>query len=596
MITVKKLCALMAFFTLSLAMPDPTNSWLHGVCPEEKITFSNSQIESGLTTLETLKQASQAEGEKFREILLETKTGIYRSMLNGPDNGSIRLLWQCIRYDRLMGEARMGISTPMKYLDQQLAQKGAVVLNGGVAPIPNWGALYPFRNLGVVLKFPDSEYAFAMTWLYRNKRFQPARFLCSDNLGLKDIYEFNPQQQQFELAYSRRPLKFKQDENNLGGYPLVPMKINGPRTVPVLAKNQVYAFTVEEPMHILAYEPVFIVKDSAAPPENQSRFSSFVFTDHQPTPLNPTDKTAFFPSVTEKERETIRTMLMAAAIPEDKASMLCANCIKPGEPVTVAGSCFFKGSETDLKKGNYTVCGVNRWSNGDISAFMTIYKKGKPDYVSLEDGLFDRFDKKGFYLSMQSANPQRMYVGVYTPEGVIKNSTLHLSDLGAVMVFDDIGRLYPEYLHSLFMKQHRDSDKKPSNYFIRELSDHKFTFQPGQPGRFLVDSSPAFVLENAANQSQEYFTNLGKPMMGLDIEKEQMVVNFEDDCRDVTYLFPRYASADPERLTARRTLCKHTGVFHTDEQGVLHMQATKSSVYGTVLKTWVQTYPTKLKQ
>lgn len=560
---------------------------------QNKITFDNKKIEIGLSLLELLKSQGEAGNQRYQETLKAVKTEIYRSFLNGPEGGTMRLLWQVIRLDEVIGKKFMGTETFMKHLDKLLMdRRGEIALRGGAAAMNNYGGMYSYHNIGTVIRnddYYDGERGFALIFLYHKKKFIPWRLNCINKYGsTSEIYQYNTKIQRWRPRYIKRVVRFKDNGLDRAEYAYDPVYIDGKRTVAVLVKGNLYAATLEKNGKLTAIER--IVVDHTKYPEviGEATIHSFRMEKNNPVPLNPKDKVTVFSSVSEADRAKIKALLMKAGMPENPAGILSNNILKPGDYITVVGACFFRGSPKQIKKGSYTVCGFNRWNVGGEIAYLAEFKKNKLVRVNTGDtAVYDRFGKKTFVLGIDANGVKRTYAAVYDLQGIFQHATLHMNDMGGKMNFNKKNRLDPAGRRQVLTAPAYRSKKNPVNY--RARSHGNSLFIRGQ--RMLTEMEDGFSLYNLDAKTNQFYTLDGLPINGVSRTRYQMMVSFPQRFQRRTYTFSRYNSQTPKRLSAYWPLENEAAILSTDDNGILHCNITQSSFFGTVIKTWETTYP-----
>jgi hypothetical protein len=563
-----------------------------GKAGQLRVTFDNKLIETSLSALESLKIVGKCDTPKYREILTTARTEILKSSQNGPKAGTLRLLWQIIRYNEIVGKVVISTDTFMKHLDTYLNDRKKLDPKGGLAlAMANYGVMYSYRGSHGIIRYNDQIRGdgFVLICLNRSKRFVPWRLNYIDNIGrTKDTYQYDGINKCWHLHYTLQRVDFKDNGQALAQNVFNPVYIKGPHTVPVLVKGSLYAATLDGNSKLTAIERINVKQNEYSDVEAKTSISSFRMDKKKPVPLNPNEKVTVFASIVESEKVKVKTLLTESGMPENIAQTLSQNILKPGDYITVVGATFFKGTPKNLKKGNYIVCGFSRWNVGGEMAYLAEYEKNRLNRVNTGDGaVYDRFNKKTFAVTLRANSSQRAYVGVYDLTGKLQSATLHLDDFGSTMTLNSENRFAQRSNTQLIVK--KSPKGRPASFSTGAIYNGIFSRTPTS----IKETQHGFYLYNREKKINQDFTLSGLPVNGLKGGPHQMVVSFPQRFQRRSYNFARYNSLTPQKLEVCWPLENEAAVLFTDDQGTLHCKVTQSTYFATVYKTWETTYPTK---
>lgn len=553
------------------------------------VASDDKLIEVSLSALESLNAAGKGDTPKYKEILTTAGTEILKASQNGPKGGTMRLLWQAIRYNEIAGKVVISTDTFMKYLDTYLNDHKKLDPDRGLAlAMANYGVMYSYRGSHGIIRYNELMRgdSLVLICLNRNKRFVPWRLNYIDNIGrTKDTYQYDGTS--WHLHYTLQRVDFKDNGQALAQNVFNPVYIKGPHTVPVLVKGSLYAATLDGDSRLTAIERINVEQNRYSDVEAKTNISSFRMDKKNPVPLNPNDKVTVFASLVETEKVKVKTLLTESGMPEIIAQTLSQNILKPGDYITVVGATFFKGTPGNLKKGNYTVCGFSSWNVGGEIAYLAEYQKNKLVRVNTGDeAVYDRFNKKTFVMTLRANGLQRAYVGVYALTGELQNATLHLDDFGSTMTLNSENRFDPRSNTQLIV---RKGPKGSADFSTGPIYNGIFSRTPTS----IEEMKHGFYLYNRKNKNNQDFTLNGLPITGLKGGPYQMVIGFPQRFQRRSYNFARYNSLTPQKHEVCWPLENEAAVLFTDDRGTLHCSVTRSTYFATVYKTWETTYPTK---
>jgi hypothetical protein len=557
----------------------------------------NQKIEIGLNLLEIFKSSGKEDDPKYADALKSTKNKMYEAYLQGPNGSTMRMFWYCVRMDEILGKTFMGMKWFQKHLDGILAKSGKIALDGGLALVENWGALISYRSgTGVMLKYMGSDDGLLLIWGYnqKTKSFNPWRLYHTDKTGTREIYWYDGKSKRFRLHSLQRPLNFQVGFKKYRANALIPVSIEGPRTVVAYASGEAFAVTVNQKMEVTAAQFIGIKNELKRELRNLSRVPSFTISGGTPTALDPKDKLSVFPAVTDADKVKIKALLVEAGMPERDANLLSTNVAKPGDYIHVVGPAFYKGTPKALKKGNYAVAFFNRWDDDSTQALLAKFKKNKLNIINASDGaVFDRFRKNGYYsFTIRSNQPKRAYVTVYDEKGRQTESHYYLDDLGLKLSYDGNGTLLTESARLMFAGSNTSGTKKnPKNYAAWRVRTPVFHHEKLNYSQEPVENIVGIAIQNTGTKAVEYYSTMGKRLNKYDPWRIQVPVNFADDRQWRPLVIPTFGSNETRIVKPDRTVSLNSGLLYTDGKGILHLEVIKSTVTGTILKIVEQTYP-----
>ncbi len=545
----------------------------------------------GLFKLESLKNAGKAATPEFQKTLETVNPLLDKAVKKAPHGGAMSVFRQLVRFSDITGLHARGITPYMNQLNRILQEKSEGVMKGETAVITNWGILSSYRGgRGISLKLVDIDEGYLMVWKRKAGGFIPWRFYYVDKQGTRNIYEHNGTV--FTCRFTRRAIKLRHEGRVHVVKVLVPRGINSPTTVPATIGGAILAVTLDTFGKPVAAEPVSLGVDLPAELENTSSTSSFSIRGNGAVPLDPNQPVTPFTWVAHGDIPKIKGLLIQAGMPDNIASLLTANTIKPEDSIYITGSTIFKGKEKDFKKGNYTVAGFNRWNHGTPTAYVAEYRGGVLSFVNMGDGsVYDGFGEHSFKLTRRLEAPERTYVCLFAPDGAPREALLFLNDLEARLTYDNRGVVKGQALKALFIRQDGSGGKGRAGYTAANLQDMSYRLLLTGTTFDLRSSTLGLELTNNKNGNSELYSVMGDRVTGLDEERMQMVVRFSQGRQLTPYVIARYGASTPKVLVVDRTPAIFSGVLYTGDDGKLVVQVTQGTVFGTVEKTWKIIYP-----
>lgn len=560
-----------------------------------KDSIGYEQLEIGLNLLYIYNEEGLQNTDLYKTVFKDVKYGIIGVYLEEPEGGSLSTFYQIIRFDEIAKEERIGIDALERYISTEVKNKKAEHNNSlnTLFEIDNWGTVTQMEGKTIlyktILKSTSPTKGFVIEF---DNSYLPTALYVFDNYGIIDQYEYMGSR--YVRTKARKIFSYTIDDRKTNFYTLYNPQIKGSQIVPVVKHkdDMAVAIRLNEKLQLTECKKIVIDKTKYDHIDNNTSIHSFSLNKDIIAPTTTDIQTNFFKEISQDQINGLNETLKSRGVSETFCSVITNNLLVQGNNIVLLDNTIFSWTGNNLKKGSYSVIGVNKWESGAEKLYLATYEMKKLNKVELSDGtVYDRF-KDGFFFSTNTiTDPNRSFVAVYKNDGTISSSALFLNDNGFRV--DYSSNSIQNNLDLINAPLFSAYSKIPSGYGDQKHIIEKITNNEYVMGNIYEIACPKKgyrLIDMKSGDSLLLLSITGNVVNDLSKENHEGIVHFSDETEVVTYKLPQYGTSEPTIVNAERILTKHEGVLETNNDGTFKLKVTSSDCFGRILRSWEMFY------